>query len=299
MRHLLGWRLPACALLGAAIVGVACSSSDETSNPVVTPSDGGVGSNDTGLVDTGAIALDSGTPSPDGSTDSGDASTSPTALPKGDLPGWTQTLAEDFSTDVAAGNGFSTTYGLSWCPYDDNTKYKKANVSATGGNMVVTLDGHTGAAGVWAPGGCTNAYVGTSYGRYTLRFKAVGAAGNGTAIMVWPVSGIWGDGEIDYPEGTFDKTMSVNHHGVGCGNACGAADSTNTQVGFQQWHIATTEWTPGKVVYYLDGVVVKTVTHDVPTTPHRYTIQMAPEMPDGGVADTGQFLVDWVAIYKK
>ena len=180
------------------------------------------------------------------------------------------------------------------CAYDDNSKYKQANLSASNGVMIVTLDGKTGAAGVFAPSGCANAYTGTTYGRYSIRFKAVDAAQNGTATMIWPVSDVWGDGEIDYPEGNFDGHIFVNHHGVGCGNACGAADPTDTGVTFVDWHVATAEWTPGKVVYYLDEKIVKTVTHDVPVTHHRFTMQAA---ANSSTAKPGQFLIDWVAVY--
>jgi hypothetical protein len=233
---------------------------------------------------------------PPATTPSAPSGTAPsgTALPIGDLPGWKQTLAQDFAT-AATASSFGSTYAGSWCGYDDNAIYKKAYLSASGGSMVLTLTGSAGAAGVFAPGGCASAYTGTVYGRYSMRFKAVNAAGNGTATMIWPVSNIWGDGEIDYPEGNFDGNISVFHHGVGCGD-CSSADGLDTGVSFRDWHIATSEWSPGKVVYYLDGKVIKTVTHDVPTTPHRFTIQAAPVSP---AAKSGELLIDWVAIYTR
>ena len=294
----------------AATVLAGCSSGGDTGSG--TSADTGAfeetGGSDSSRSDAGdpdGAKVDSGrvtdtTPATDGvtATDTApetDATTTPTALPIGDLTGWKQTLAEDFSKDAAAGSGFAATYAGSWCGYVDNAKYKQANISSSGGNMVVALDGKTGAAGVFAPSGCATAYTGTTYGRYSMRFKAIAAAQNGTATMIWPVSDVWGDGEMDYPEGNFDGNIFVNHHGVGC-TACGAADSTDTGVGFTDWHISTAEWTPGKVVYLLDGKIVKTVTHDIATTPHRFTMQVAPV---SSTAKTGQFLIDWVAVYQR
>ena len=46
----------------------------------------------------------------------------------------------------------------------------------------------------------------------------------------------------------------------------------------------------------LAGVLVIAVTHDVPSTPHRHTLQVA---PNATVVKPGELLVEWVAIYKK
>jgi beta-glucanase (GH16 family) len=96
------------------------------------------------------------------------------------------------------------------------------------------------------------------------------------------------------PEGNFEGTISVHHHGTGCGSACGAADSLDTAVNWLDWHTVSTEWTPLGVSYYLDGVLIKQVSHDIPDTNHRYTIQIA---PNAAKFTSGQFQIDWVAVY--
>ncbi|HEX8226929.1 MAG TPA: glycoside hydrolase family 16 protein [Candidatus Saccharimonadales bacterium] len=125
--------------------------------------------------------------------------------------------------------------------------------------------------------------LGQLYGRYSIRFKATAAAGQGTAMIVWPSSDIWSDGEIDYPEGNFDDTIHVYHHPTPCDmddikppNHCGSPDSLGTRASWYQWHTATTEWTPTAIRYYLDGRIIKTVTHDIPKTTHHWTLQVAP-----------------------
>jgi beta-glucanase (GH16 family) len=159
------------------------------------------------------------------------------------------------------------------------------------------LDGTKGAAGAFGSHSPAS-FCKTTYGRYSIRFKVTGAGGYGTAMMLWPNSDTWSDGEIDYPEGDFDGTMQIFHHTmdpVKCADGCSETDySFNTGVGFREWHTANTEWLPGKVSYYLDGNLLHTVTTSVPATGHRMTIQMA---PTSAPATSGHFLIDWVAIY--
>lgn len=214
---------------------------------------------------------------------------SPYIMPAGDLVGWKQVLAEDFLSPSSS-DQFSAIYGKSWSPYDNGGKYYQSAISASNGMMKIALNGKTGAAGVFGPAATRWGHL---YGRYSICFKAVAADGNGTAIMVWPSSDIWGDGEIDYPEGNFESTLEVFHHGVGC-TQCNTADGLNTGAGWRNWHIATTEWTPNSVKYYLDEQLIKTVTHDIPINNHRFTIQMA---PNSGNALPGNFYIDWVTIY--
>ena len=216
-------------------------------------------------------------------------SASPYPMPVGNIEGWQQVMAEDFLAKATSAQ-FSTTYSKSWSSYDDGGKYYKSAISASNGMMNITLNGLTGAAGVFGP---EDTRMGHMYGRYSICFKAVGANGNGTAIMVWPSSNIWGDGEIDYPEGNFESTLQVFHHGVGC-TQCYAADGFNTGVSWRDWHVATTEWTPTSLKYYLDGILIKTVTHDIPINNHRFTIQMAPNASN---VLTGNFYIDWVVVY--
>lgn len=215
------------------------------------------------------------------------------AMPVGDLSGWKQTLAEDFTVDSPAGS-FEEAYKSVWCGYDQNVQYHNARtISTHDGVMDFTLDGKVGGAGYFdSPAGSCD---GQLYGRFAMRIKAVNAADNGTAIMVWPVSDIWGDGEIDYPEGNFDETLGLFHHPMGCVD-CSASDSLDTGASWQVWRTVAIEWEPSAVRYYLDGKLIKTVTHDIPNTKHRYTIQMA---PNGSHPQPGNFLIDWVTMYSR
>jgi hypothetical protein len=214
------------------------------------------------------------------------------ALPIGNLPGWTQNLAEDFTTDAATGS-FQDTYANSWCGYQEGTGnkyYNDALISAHDGLMDIALNGTQGAAGSFGP---PETCWGDTYGRYSIKFKAEGAEGNGTAMMVWPSSDVWGDGEIDYPEGDLDGTFHAYQHPLGCSD-CSSSVNASSNATFRDWHVATTEWSPAGVNYYVDGELIMATTDDNPNTDHRWTIQVAPVRDN---AQPGSLLIDWVTSY--
>lgn len=220
------------------------------------------------------------------------ASTDGTALPIGDEAGWTQNLAEDFNTDAATGS-FQDTYANSWCGYEEGTGGKYFNdalISAHDGMMDIALNGTQGAAGSFGP---PETCWGATYGKYSIKFKAEGAEGNGTAMMVWPSSDVWGDGEIDFPEGNLDGTFSAYHHPLNCSD-CSSSVSADSGTTFADWHVATTEWSPEGVNYYVDGELIMSNTEDNPSTDHRWTIQVAPVEDN---AQPGHLLIDWVSSY--
>jgi hypothetical protein len=202
-------------------------------------------------------------------------------------------LAQGF--DVAAPVGdFEREYADSWCGYAEGTSDKYFNgetISAHDGMMDIALNGTRGAAGSF---GTPSRCWGQLYGRYSMRFKAVGGSGNGMAAMLWPSSDRWGDGEIDFPEGDFAGTFSVHQHGLGCSD-CSASRTVASGTGFSDWHVATIEWTPSGVRYYLDGSLLASIPDDTPHTEHRWTLQVGPDSL--GPAMPGHLLVDWVKAY--
>jgi hypothetical protein len=213
------------------------------------------------------------------------------SIPVGDLDGWTQKFAEDFTTDAATGQ-FQSTYANSWCGYQEGTGgqyYNDALISAHDGLMDIALNGTQGAAGSFGP---PETCWGDTYGRYSIKFKAEGAEGNGTAMMIWPSSDVWGDGEIDFPEGNLDGTFHAFQHPLNCSDCSSSVSAEGSS--FADWHVATTEWSPAGVNYYVDGELIMATTDDNPTTDHRWTIQVAPTSDN---AQPGHLLIDWVTSY--
>ncbi|WP_260855582.1 glycoside hydrolase family 16 protein [Curtobacterium sp. 9128] len=229
---------------------------------------------------------DDATPTdPDAGAPSDDQAPSDDPAAAGAIPD--ASFVEDFATAVPTGL-VAAAYPDAWQPYPDGTSGIYApsrTVSVHDGVMDVALGGD-GTAGTF--GSATNAW-GHVGGSFSVRAKATGGDGNGAAFMLWPTSGTWSDGEIDFPEGNFEDSPSAFQHSMTPGD-----EASRVQIGsgvsWRDWHTYTVDWVPGQsVTYSVDGKVLDTETHDVPTTPHRYMFQV------GNWGSSGHLLIDWVS----
>ena len=205
-------------------------------------------------------------------------------------------LVTDLATrNVEEGTGgpFAATYAQSWQPYPDGMggKYWSGKIiSAHDGSMDVAMDGEHGAAGTFGTPTGAWTHVG---GTFSIRARATGGGDNGLAVMLWPTSDDWSEGELNYPEGNFDGAVHAFHHLMVPGHEQEKVSYT-ADVSWRDWHTYTTQWVPGKYVrYYLDGKLVMSVTHDVPTTPHRYMFQI------GNWGSSGHLMIDWVRTWDR
>jgi beta-glucanase (GH16 family) len=127
------------------------------------------------------------------------------------------------------------------------------------------------------------------------------------AFMLWPVSDKWKEGEIDWPEGGLDGQLyggSAMKGSFGKGaTKFDPAERTFSPAGPGDWHVATTEWTPGKVRWFFDGELTDqtTIPRGVPNTPMRWTLQAETSdwatstYPDAATA--GHLEIDWAVQY--
>jgi hypothetical protein len=230
------------------------------------------------------------------------APVNPNAMPVGNLPGWTQVFADDFTKPAALGS-FLTTYGSTWgaypSPWPDtsgNGRYDPAKtLSAAGGLLDIYLHSENGIHYVAAP---EPKLPTMTYGRYSIRFQADAAPAYKTAWLLWPDDGIWpAHGEIDFPEGNLDQNISGFAHWA---STSGGQDAFPTSATYATWHTATTEWTPGKIVFILDGKVIGTSTKLVPSAPMHWVIQTETQLSGGAPANTtsGHVRIDWATAYR-
>src|SRR5436305_14685004 len=97
-------------------------------------------------------------------------------------------------------------------------------------------------------------YRGLLYERYDIRFQAAYLPGYYAAWLLWPDSGSWNQGEIDFPEGGLGGTINAFVHQPGPQPFINAfANNTGVMFASGGWHTATTEWTKAGVTFYLDG----------------------------------------------
>jgi beta-glucanase (GH16 family) len=222
-------------------------------------------------------------------------------MPRGDIPGWRQVLADDF-TENALGSGWGAYEGP--IPSMPGGVWRRSHVTVRDGKL--RLLGHREGTD-WVTGGVMNfAQAKTTYGRYEVRFRM--DAGNGVkyAILTWPQSNVWpADGEIDFAEdggGARTGTAATVHYARD-----GHQIIQRTAGGdFSVWHTVGVEWTPGRLVYTLDGVPWATVdTPFAPSKPMNLAIQTEAAKTctqwmtciDATTPAHVDLEVDWVAVY--
>jgi hypothetical protein len=239
------------------------------------------------------------TPDPTVGTTAG--TTPVTTMPKGDLPGWKQVFAEDFTTNAPAGtfgtaykNRFSTYHG-----FPDSFKagtYNRDILSVKDGKLDMHLHKKNGRPQVAAPAPIvTTPWAGQKYGKFTVRFKSDALPGYKTAWLLWPDSNDWNEGEIDFPEGGLNSTIWGFNHCVG--NPMKNCSWADTQVKFSDWHTASIEWTPTRVTYLLDGQVVSNDTKNVPHTAMHWVLQTETASANPTITRDGHLQIDWVTVY--
>jgi hypothetical protein len=192
----------------------------------------------------------------------------------------------------------------------------KAGVAGANGVLDVhckwgTIPGQTAARGkgaaFWFPGP-DNRWSKGPYYRAEFRSRSVdfnvqtgtnyGAVGLFIDGQTWPKGGELDNHENDL--GPDERPKGYHHH------ADPTFTSSNwTQEAFQaphrtrmgDWHIYTTEWTPGRVRYLVDDVVVLDTTRKCPSIAMPYVIQCSSHGAEPLPTTEGHFQVDWVTLY--
>jgi beta-glucanase (GH16 family) len=105
----------------------------------------------------------------------------------------------------------------------------------------------------WVSGGVSSALaLSQTYGKYEVRMRADGGKGISVVALLWPSGPHWPP-EIDFAENggetsTRNYMTATLHYG---------ADNSQVQRtlpgDFTQWHVLGVEWTPGSLVYTVDG----------------------------------------------
>lgn len=235
------------------------------------------------------------------------------AMPAGDLPGWKQIFADDFTKDAGLGS-WTRTYGDRWRaypePWRDTSKrgvYSPNRVlSAKNGKLDMYVHSEKGQPYVAAPEPKINGSGrrGQTYGRYSVRFRVpTPIPGYKTAWLLWPDSNKNAEGEIDFPEGDLSagSTIGAYAHDVR-GTHSHNAFVSDTHKTYATWHTATIEWLPSGVSYWLDGVKLGTTPKlGTPRSPMHWVLQTETELRGRAPAASvsGHVEVDWVSVWER
>jgi beta-glucanase (GH16 family) len=107
--------------------------------------------------------------------------------------------------------------------------------------------------GRWVSGGVSSApALKQTYGKYEVRLRMDPGKGVAVAALLWPTQNQWPP-EIDFAE-SGGETNARGH--VTATLHYGADDSQvqrTLRVDFTHWHVLGVEWTPGRLVYTVDG----------------------------------------------
>jgi beta-glucanase (GH16 family) len=198
-----------------------------------------------------------------------------------------------------------------WSAYPDGwpdtthngTYYPSKVISIQNGVLNLYLHTENGIHMVSAPvpkiPGAVGSEGGLLYGRYVIRFKSDPIPGYKTAWLLWPDSETWPrDGEVDFPEGELDSTISAFMHRQD-GTSGSDQDAFGSSITYTSWHTATLEWLPSSLRFFLDGQLIGTSTSRIPNTPMHWVIQTE-TATDGSVpsdAAAGNVQIDWVTVY--
>lgn len=242
------------------------------------------------------------------------------AMPVGDLAGWRQVFAEDFTVNAPTGSWgascatdpnaaqkivYTGAGGTRWRTYPDcytdtipKRPYRSDQVlSVHDGTLDFHLRNVDGRPAGANPSPVINAATSSqyqTYGRYTARFRVdtTSLSEYHIAWLLWPANDAdWKCAESDFPESSLSSTSvgAFAHHSCN-----GAQDAFSASIDYTQWHTYTQEWAPGVRRYYLDGQLIGTSTTAVFAGPQRWQLQTE---TSGDGTHSGHLLVDWVAVY--
>jgi beta-glucanase (GH16 family) len=256
-----------------------------------------------GATKTFTVSGSSTTPTPTPTPVTGTTSPSGVAMPTAALTGWRQVFADDFSTPVALGGFPGSSYSSRWDGYagftdtsGNGTYTPEKVVSVKNGALDLHLRTEGGKALTAAPVPLVDgAWGGSTYGRYSVRFRADAVAGYKTAWLLWPDSNNWNEGEIDFPEGELNGTINAFVHQPG--DPARNALAVGTGVTYTGWHTATVEWLPSGVTFVLDGKQVGRTTVS-PSKPMHLVLQTETSGRPSASA-SGHVQIDWITMHRR
>jgi Glycosyl hydrolases family 16 len=274
------------------------------SDPSAKPADSNVAQESNGTTSASAAANPNGAASSTASPShqpGSVAASSGVPMPVGNIPGWRQTFADDFT---------SADLGSTWHVYDGQPGgdplgwFMSSHVHSGDGMLTINASKENTANGlVYATGGVNNSKVfSQTYGRYEIRFRMDKAYGIAYALLLWPSDNTWPP-EIDIAEDNAknrNMTSATVHYG-----ANNSMIHRETSGDFTQWHTARVDWSPGKVVYRLDDKIWTTISSvNVPKTPMSIAIQAQAwpcgtweGCPNSSTPPSADLQIDWVVAY--
>jgi hypothetical protein len=180
-------------------------------------------------------------------------------MPVGDLPGWRQVFTDDFTGSAIDARKWGRYQGQP--AGDPGGWWEPSHVEVGGGVVALRTYRDPRHGNRWVSGGMSSARGLTQrYGRYDVRFRMDSGYGIASVLLLWPTADHWPP-EIDFAEHggkstARDRMTATLHYGED-----DQIVQRTVHADFTRWHTMGVEWTPGRLVYTLDGRPWATVEH--------------------------------------
>ena len=263
----------------------------------------------TGTSGTGTPTTTTGTPTTTGPTTSADPSGIP--IPTGSPAGWTEDFADDFTQPSFSADPAWTAYSGAPAGQSNEGWWEPSHDMIANGELQLRgyqdpLGYADGAlAGSYVTGGVETTSFSQTYGKYLVRFRMAQGQGIAFSTLLWPISNGTHD-EIDFAEDNGADPRAWNTATIHYG-----PDNTKVvnalQVDMTQWHTLGVEWSPGAVVYTIDGRSWARVTGaNIPALAMRLDLQTQAwrcgsdpweQCVDASTPNDVNMEVDWVVAY--
>jgi beta-glucanase (GH16 family) len=147
----------------------------------------------------------------------------------------------------------------------------------------------------------SNPHDGRASGGFEYTYGAIEArvyipASSGSQVANWPA--VWTDGqswpatgEDDMMEGLSGKACFHFHSTVGASGACVAGSYTG-------WHTFASDWEPGSVTYYYDGVKVGQITTGITASPMYIVLDNTVMSGSGALATPADVQVAYIRVWQ-
>ena len=291
----------AVGILGAVLITV---SHADTFSKGVEAEDGQIAGNAKKVADTAAsggnkVTFSSGTGGGGTGGGTGDndptAATCPSPTPVAPVTGYKIKACEDFNNglgdfDAYNGGGEGTVVGGG----------RKSGQCTSGGGILTLTQNFDGST----CGGSMNNHNGR-YGYWEVKMRAYSTGSGGSAphpvLILWPDSGNWSDGELDYFETNIGDGIGGYFHctdGSGIDRNCFTLPDKD--VDYTKFHVYSIEWTASGANGWIDGESWYTTTSSnwQPKTSSHQTIQLD-NLSGRTPVSPGKMEVDWVHTYSK
>lgn len=186
------------------------------------------------------------------------------------------------------------------CP---QTIWARTHIHVSGGMVTLDIGKDSAYNNAWVGAGISQGRtLLQKYGEWDVRFRMTKGIGTAMCMLLTPKGGP--DTAVDFAEespamgATRTEETSTLHYGS-------VMVHNNVTSDFTQWHVIGVQWTPGKLVYTLDGKVWATTSSShVPDVPMHLSIQTesGPKgtvhvSPNSSTPDPVQLQIDWVQVY--